>query len=171
MEFEVHDVQAFLQPLDEKLALPCLARLEARVVVGRADFSVRAELAHGLDGLNHRGLADAREPQRIVARLRERAGDAVRAGWQHEFGGDVVCAETRAGGRAVLRENHHAEELVQEADVARNDHQRRDRRNLQPEVGAIALVHELEIDALDLHIELRRFELWRKDDALAKAHH
>ena len=164
-EVEIHDVEAFLQSFHEELALPRFTRLQTRDVVGRAQLSIRTGAHDGLHRLDFLAGTDPREPERIIAGLSVvRAREPVGSGWKDELRLDVLHAQSGARGRAVLGEYLHAEELVQEADVAGDDHERGDGRDPQGQI-LFAHIDPLEIDALDLDVELRLRELRRKHGA------
>src|SRR5206468_19768 len=129
----------------------------AQDVIGGADFSVGAGADDGLDGLNDFVRADASEAEWVVTRsVVIGAGDAIRAGRQDECGLNLVDAQARTAGRAILGENLDGEELVEKADVARNDHERGDGRNGEGEVLLVDF-GALEIDAGDLDVQAAAF--------------
>ena len=162
-EIEVHDVQSFLQTFDEELGLTGLAGVQTRVVVGSADFTITPDLHDGLHRLNHLVRSDAREPQRVIpGRGVVRRNDAVRSGRKFQCRTDVVNAETRSRRRGVLGKDHHAEELVEEPDVAGDHHQRGNRRDVQTERLILAGIDHLKVNALHLNVELRHLELRRQ---------
>ena len=160
-EIEVHLVQAFLQTLHQKLGLPNGARLQAVNVIRRTHQTVGPHLAHRQNVRYHRGLPHPRKAQRIIPWCLPSARHLVGPRRQHQLGLHPVHTQTRVLRCPVLRENHHIEKLIQKSDVAGNDHQRGNRRNLQPQVILRTLVNRLKIQALDLDIRLRRAQALR----------
>ncbi len=92
-------------------------------VVAGADLAVWSGLQYGAFGLDAgRG---ARQAERVVAG----ADDAVHARRQEDGSAQVADDEPGALGRHVADHQRHAEELVQETDVARDDDDAGDRRH------------------------------------------
>ena len=91
-------MQPFLQTFDEKFRLPAFAGMEARNVVGRAQFTVRTRAKELLDRLDDFVRADARKAKRIVAGQGViRAANLISTGRELEFGLDLGGGEFGAG--------------------------------------------------------------------------
>ena len=164
-EVHLHDMQAFLQTLDEQLALPRFAGLQAIEVVGCPGFAVGSNGAHRC-GIPHRaihpGKAQRIVPGRIVA-----SGDKVGALRQDHFGANVAHAQSAARRGRIFRVNHYAEKLVEKSDIPRNDHQRGDRRNLQLEI-LVPQLGLLEVQRLDLDVGHDRLQFRGQHEALGE---
>lgn len=96
-------------------------------IVSRTQISVRPWLYHP----HHRLLpysGQTRQAQRIIARLCKRAGDAVQAQRQCDLGVDVPQHQRCAIRRHVSDHQQHREKLIEKGDIARDHHQRRNRR-------------------------------------------
>ena len=149
-DLHLDDVAAFAPPFDQELRVASLSRSEREHIVGRAERAVRSRLH---DGLNPRDLAAVGPPhaQRIVGR----SDDRVDAGRQDDLRLEVGDDEIRARGGDVADHQHHAEELIEEPDVARNHDDAWDRRH--EEVLSVDLWN-LERESLDVEVRDLRLQ-------------
>jgi hypothetical protein len=154
-------MRSLFQALDQELALAAPLRRDAREVIGGIQHAIRSGLHHRHDRL-HADPLDARQPQRVVARAVERAADAVQAGRQHDPRRRLAQLQRRAVGRDVGHHQQYREELVQEGDVSRDDHEPGDWRNPQIGYPSVVFRHREEGQGRDREVQAGPIELRRE---------
>ena len=159
-QIEVHDVQPFLQTFDQEFALAALTGLEPADVIGRSDLAVRTGTGDRLCWLNDFVWSNSSKAERVIARMVVVCcRNLIGPGRQVERGLHVDDAEAGALRRAVLSKDLHAENLVEEPDPARHNHQRWNGRDLEGEILVLLFDH-LEIDSLNIDINARGFQFF-----------
>ena len=183
-------VHALAEPFHEVLAVAALQRGDEEDVVGGSELAVRSGKRHRQDSRLFGGRRpEARHPQRIVAA----AGHGVGARRQHDLRSHIVHRQVRIPWGGIADERHDAEKLVQIRDVAGDDDDTRERRDLEgaldrfvvdaeqqsadADVGGLKGLHEpRQIDGWPWHRrrlqtrELHRGHRWRERRTRVRRH-